>query len=287
MSRDEKFCLKWNDFQKNITTSYKELRESADFSDVTLVCEEEHQVEAHRFILSASSPFFMNILKKNDHSHPLIYMRGLKAKDLTAIVDFIYHGEANILQDDLDDFLALAEELQLKGLAGDKGKEGSKEQTSKEESMLLFENKEESIQILDNKEPILILPKEEPTQIVVKNEPLQIHVKENHSNTKKFVPRKKSIQKNDKNSVQENQPILNPLNDLKEALSFEHGNISAINKSKTSIVAVEQSDEDINSKIERIEEGRWQGGWKCNVCGKNMEFKNKDKMLKHVKKTHI
>ena len=45
-------------------------------------------------------------------------MRGLKTKDLVAIVDFIYHGEANIFQEDLDGFLALAEELQLKGLAG-------------------------------------------------------------------------------------------------------------------------------------------------------------------------
>ena len=48
----------------------------------------------------------------------MIYMRGLKAKDLVAIVDFIYHGEASIYQEDLDGFLALAEELQLNGLAG-------------------------------------------------------------------------------------------------------------------------------------------------------------------------
>ena len=44
-------------------------------------------------------------------------MRGLKAKDLDALVDFIYYGEANIYQEDLDTFLALAEELQLKGIA--------------------------------------------------------------------------------------------------------------------------------------------------------------------------
>ena len=48
----------------------------------------------------------------------MIYMRGIKAKDLAAIVDFIYHGEANVYQEDLDNFLALADELQLKGLTG-------------------------------------------------------------------------------------------------------------------------------------------------------------------------
>ena len=112
----EKFCLKWDDFQKNIVTSYHDFRNDSDFCDVTLVCEEVQQLEAHKIILTACSPFFSTVLKKNKHPHPVIYMRGLKAKDLLAIVDFIYHGEANIYLEDLDGFLALAEELQLKGL---------------------------------------------------------------------------------------------------------------------------------------------------------------------------
>ena len=52
---NDKYCLKWNDYNKNITTSYSELRESFDFSDVTLMCDEDQQIEAHRIILSASS----------------------------------------------------------------------------------------------------------------------------------------------------------------------------------------------------------------------------------------
>ena len=48
----------------------------------------------------------------------LIYLKGIKASSLTAIIDFLYLGEANVFQDDLDDFLALAEELQLKGFDG-------------------------------------------------------------------------------------------------------------------------------------------------------------------------
>ena len=114
----EKFCLKWNDFQQNIASSYQELQQHPDFSDVTLVCEETEQIEAHRIILSACSPFFNTILKRNKHSHPMIYMKGLKARDMVAILDFIYKGEVNIYQEDLDGFLALAEELHLKGLAG-------------------------------------------------------------------------------------------------------------------------------------------------------------------------
>ena len=48
-------------------------------------------------------------------------MRGVKSDDLLAIVDFLYHGEANVYQENLDSFLALAEELQLKGLMGKAG----------------------------------------------------------------------------------------------------------------------------------------------------------------------
>ena len=45
-------------------------------------------------------------------------MRGIKSRDLEAIVDFIYLGEANIFQEQLETFLALAEELELEGLSG-------------------------------------------------------------------------------------------------------------------------------------------------------------------------
>ena len=72
----------------------------------------------HKVVLSSSSPFFMELLKKTKHPQPLIYMRGLKSEDLVAIMDFLYCGEANVLQENLDPFLALAEELRLKGLTG-------------------------------------------------------------------------------------------------------------------------------------------------------------------------
>ena len=92
----EKLCLRWNDFQENIGSYYQNLRKEADFHDVTLVCDEEYQIGAHKIILAACSPFFNNVIKKNKHSHPMIYIRGIKAKDLEALVDFAYNGEANI-----------------------------------------------------------------------------------------------------------------------------------------------------------------------------------------------
>ena len=112
----EKLCLQWNDFRQNISASFADLRGDKEFSDVTLACEDGHQVEAHKVILASSSPVFKELLRKNKHPHPLLYMRALKSEDLVAIMDFLYFGEANIFQENLDSFLALAEELQLKGL---------------------------------------------------------------------------------------------------------------------------------------------------------------------------
>ena len=118
MRSSEKLCLKWNDFQENLNSALGDLRNDQDFADVTLACEDGTQVQVHKVILASSSPFFKEMLKRNKHPHPLIYMRGLKAQDLVAMVDFLYFGEANVNEESLDVFLGLAEELKLKGLTG-------------------------------------------------------------------------------------------------------------------------------------------------------------------------
>jgi len=111
----EKFCLKWNDFEKNISGAFKELRDDKDFFDVTLACDDE-QIKAHKVIISACSPFFRSVLRTHPHQHPLLYMRGVTFSDLRAVLDFMYHGEVNVAQEDLNGFLAIAEDLKVKGL---------------------------------------------------------------------------------------------------------------------------------------------------------------------------
>jgi len=111
----EKFCLSWNDFESNISLSFRELREEKDFFDITLSCGDE-QIQAHKLILSACSPFFRSVLKKNVHQHPLLYLKGVKFRDLQAVLNFMYHGEVNVAQEELNSFLAVAEDLKVKGL---------------------------------------------------------------------------------------------------------------------------------------------------------------------------
>jgi len=132
MYNSEKLCLKWNDFQDNVSSAFGKMREDEEFADVTLACEDGQQLEAHRVILASCIPFFSNIFRMNKHPHPLIYMRGLRSEDLVAIVDFIYYGEANVKQENLDSFLAVAEELKLPGLTRNEPSKDSENQPESE-----------------------------------------------------------------------------------------------------------------------------------------------------------
>ena len=95
----EKFCVKWGDFQESVISTFGSLRKSCDFADVTLACEDgKQQVEAHKVILAASSPFFQKLLQRNIHPHPIVFMRGVSAQELEGNVDFLYYGEANVIK---------------------------------------------------------------------------------------------------------------------------------------------------------------------------------------------
>jgi len=128
----EKFCLRWNDFESNISTAFRELRDDKDFFDVTLACDDE-QIQAHKVILSACSPFFRGVLRRNPHAHPLLYLKGVKFTDLQSVLNFMYHGEVNVAQEELNSFLAVAEELRVKGLTQN-NQGGSSSSASKKDS---------------------------------------------------------------------------------------------------------------------------------------------------------
>ena len=112
----KKLCLQWNDFKGNVFSAFRRHRDDDEFSDVTLVCEGGEQIEAHKLILAISSPVFEEIFQKNQHPHPLIYLRGFQFQDLQAILDLLYFGEANVCHENFDSFLSIAQDLRLKGL---------------------------------------------------------------------------------------------------------------------------------------------------------------------------
>ena len=118
--------LQWNEFQGNQMSSYRNLRKTLDFSDMTLVCEDGQRIEAHRLVLSSSSSFFQDLLQREGNPHPLVFMRGLTHNTLATLVDYIYHGEVEVKTADLEEFLKAAGELRVKGITRiDKGGENN------------------------------------------------------------------------------------------------------------------------------------------------------------------
>ena len=117
---NDKFCLKWNDFQANVSNTFKRLRTSDQFYDVTQVSDDQQQVSAHKIVLSSSSEYFKSILTSKSHSHPMLCLSGVSSTDMKNILDFIYNGEIQICQDNLDQFLTIAQRFKLEGLLQEK-----------------------------------------------------------------------------------------------------------------------------------------------------------------------
>merc|ERR1711860_66205 len=114
--QQQQFCLRWNDFQTNMVSSFKHLRDEKSFTDVTLACEGQ-TTKAHKMVLSACSPYFKSLLEENPAKHPIIILKDVSFAHLSAILEFMYAGEVNVAQDQLPAFLKTAERLKVKGLA--------------------------------------------------------------------------------------------------------------------------------------------------------------------------
>jgi len=121
-SREENFCLRWNDFESNLSSAFLELRNDADLCDVTLATDED-SVGAHKLVLSACSPQLKEMIRKhirlsggNSSQNMMIYLRGVRHADLVSVLEFMYCGSVNVAQEDLNSFLAVAEDLKVKGL---------------------------------------------------------------------------------------------------------------------------------------------------------------------------
>merc|ERR1712221_40519 len=113
---EEKFSLKWNDFQDNTIKTFSKLRKEDEFFDVTLVSEDQKQMMAHKVVLSSCSEYFKNILKTNKHSHPMLCLTGITSGDLENVLDYIYQGEVEIFQGDIDNFFGIAQRFKIDGL---------------------------------------------------------------------------------------------------------------------------------------------------------------------------
>lgn len=124
-SNEPILCLRWMDknnpsSELNLPEAFRDLRQNQDFFDVTLGCTNNStssSLQAHKVILSAYSNVFKEILRSHkNQSDPFIFLKGVSYEELSFLLDFMYEGEVNVNQSQLSSFLAVAKELQVKGL---------------------------------------------------------------------------------------------------------------------------------------------------------------------------
>merc|ERR1712189_149057 len=109
----EKFNLTWHTFSTRGQYLFKNLMETQEFTDVTLISDDQHQYRVHKFILSACSTVFRKILTSNP-LNTSIYLRGIHHEELESILQFIYLGEATFYHERMNEFLNVAKNLDIK-----------------------------------------------------------------------------------------------------------------------------------------------------------------------------
>ena len=116
MFKQDNFFLNWDRHEQQRTPKLTFLWKNRDFLDVTIACD-DGQIDAHKIIISAASPFFQNILKRNLHNHQLLYLKGTKRKEVESLLEFIYSGQTHVPRENLEEFIELAKELEIQGLS--------------------------------------------------------------------------------------------------------------------------------------------------------------------------
>ena len=104
--------FQWDNHECDIIDSFKELKEKNQLLDATIHCSDSLGIKAHKVILCTSSLVFKEMLSTTSD----IYLRGISGQDVKPILHYIYYGEVNVLEEDLESFLKAGRELQIQGL---------------------------------------------------------------------------------------------------------------------------------------------------------------------------
>eukprot|EP00092_Neocalanus_flemingeri_P009466 GFUD01010186.1.p1 GENE.GFUD01010186.1~~GFUD01010186.1.p1 ORF type:complete len:284 (-),score=69.96 GFUD01010186.1:87-938(-) len=109
-------ALSCKEFTTNASNTVRNLYSDQHFIDVTIACDDEQIIKAHKVILSSSSSFFRHVLVENPHEHPLICLTGVKFDQMQQIIEFIYLGEVRIAEEEVNSFIELGRELEIGGI---------------------------------------------------------------------------------------------------------------------------------------------------------------------------
>ena len=95
--------------------SFREMFQMKISMDVTIVCDDNRTVQAHKLVLSAASIFFKSLLLSNQEFDSCIFLPGIKLEALQQVLEFIYHGRVNLSEKELRPFSQAALDFKIKG----------------------------------------------------------------------------------------------------------------------------------------------------------------------------
>ena len=103
-----------DDFMKH----FREILNSSDFSDVTIVSDDLKIFKGHRNILSVFSPVLKSLFKIDSHPSPSLYLNGIDSTEINVILKFIYFN--TIPPKWTKQLESAVDSLQIKGLKDQK-----------------------------------------------------------------------------------------------------------------------------------------------------------------------
>ncbi|XP_076068827.1 uncharacterized protein LOC143041063 isoform X8 [Oratosquilla oratoria] len=108
--------LKWNNHRSTFFHVLSSVRTKETYSDVTLACDGKFY-QAHKLVLSTCSDYFEQMFEKTQCKQPVIVLKDIRHEELEALLNYMYIGEVNVLQQELPGLIKAAECLCIKGLA--------------------------------------------------------------------------------------------------------------------------------------------------------------------------
>ena len=112
----KKQVITWDHFEDNASKAFRQLWNDQHFADVTLVTDDDQEIRAHKVILSSSSPFLRNALLKNTSQNLRLHLKDIRYKELAMVIKFIYLGQCDVGEWELQDFLNTGNDLEINGL---------------------------------------------------------------------------------------------------------------------------------------------------------------------------
>ena len=82
--------------------------------------DDHKQVKAQKLVLATSSDYFREIFKNNEQVNIVICLQGMDSVTIDHLLEYIYYGEVQLYQENLDNFLEMARRLKLEGLTNNK-----------------------------------------------------------------------------------------------------------------------------------------------------------------------